>query len=57
MEIALRHPASLAGEELGTSVVIDVLRATTTATVLLSRAPKIFAVATDDRAMRGIFIT
>ncbi len=45
MRIDCQHPARLTGERLGTSVVIDVLRATSTATVLMARgASRMFAV-------------
>lgn len=53
MEIAFHHPARLPVEHLGTSVVIDVLRATSTAAVLAARgAPRMFAVETPDDLRR-----
>lgn len=53
MEISIQHPAKLRGEDLGTSVVIDVLRATTTATVLCARgAPRIFSVDSTEELAR-----
>ncbi len=47
MQIECCHPARLPGHHLGTAVVIDVLRATSTATILIARgATRMFAVET-----------